>query len=187
MYQSTGCRTGIYRACVRRSQFKGLNEFWPCCSRAGRHRDYNNYDRDKEHDGTAREREREIGVRYRAKCRVSGCSLRITECSSHIRSIQAHSRSRRSQWRRRSPWQGVGTPLQTRARTHSLPFPLSARPRAGGVCVCVCTTHIVPRSLLRELLATNRSIHVRNVIQWARVVARKRVSTKIPAFSRGRD
>lgn len=32
-------------------------------------------------------------------------------------------------------------------------------------------------------LATNRSIHVRSIIQRARVVARKRVSTKIPAFS----
>ena len=71
-------------------------------------------------------------------------------------------------------------------RTHpQLPLPLSARPRAKSLHVqrVRVSVHIVPCSLLREPLATNRSIHVQNVIQQARVVARKRVSTKIPAFS----
>jgi len=71
-------------------------------------------------------------------------------------------------------------------RAHpQLPLPLSARPRAKSLHMqrVRVSVHIVLCSLLREPLVTNRSIHVQNVIQQARVVTRKRVSTKIPAFS----
>lgn len=52
------------------------------------------------------------------------------------------------------------------------------------VRMCMCVRVYVRIILLTGTnLATNRSIHVRSIIQRVRVVARKRVPTKIPAFS----
>lgn len=66
-------------------------------------------------------------------------------------------------------------------RTHPRPLPYSPRAEEASVDVCVCMRVILP--LTGTNLATNRSIHVRSIIQRVRVVARKRVPTKIPAFS----
>lgn len=134
MRQSTGCC--IVFIAYTRSRFGEPDKFWANCSRTIRHR-YNKYHRTTEMKKPMRDAgliEGEIGAWYRAKCRVSGCSLRVAQCGSHIRSIHVHSQSHRVQWRRRSPWQGVGPHWE---RMHPHPFSLRAEEASMDVCVCV--------------------------------------------------
>lgn len=121
----------------------------------------------------------EIGARYRAKCRVSGCSLRITESATSGLFRPIHDLLGLN---------GVGgardkelVPHYKRAQP-PFPFPLSARPRARSMCACA-RAHCTTFPPLREVLATNRSHSRPKRHSAARVVAHKRVSTKIPAFS----